>query len=63
MRNYREYAIYKGDTFIDIGTAKELAARHNLKVGTIYETVHWEKRNVKPDGNGLIAVPLTDTED
>lgn len=29
------YAIYKGDEFIDVGTADELAERHGVKVKTI----------------------------
>lgn len=29
------YALYRGDTFIDVGTARELAARHNVKENTI----------------------------
>lgn len=31
-----EYALYKGDTFIDLGTAEELAEKHNFKLRTIY---------------------------
>ena len=34
-RRIIEYAIYKGDKFIDIGTAKELAEKCNVKPETI----------------------------
>lgn len=30
------YAIYKGDKFIDVGTAKELAERRGVSVRTIW---------------------------
>lgn len=29
------FALYKGDEFIDLGTRKELAARHGIKPNTI----------------------------
>lgn len=29
------YALYKGDTFLDIGTAQELAGKFNVKKETI----------------------------
>lgn len=29
------YAIYKGDTFIDVGTAKELARSQGIKIETV----------------------------
>ena len=31
----REYALYRGDTFIDLGTARELAERNNTTRGGI----------------------------
>jgi len=31
------YALYRGDEFVDVGTAEELAERHNIKP----ETVRW----------------------
>lgn len=30
------YAIYKGDTFIDVGTAKELARSQGIKIKTVW---------------------------
>lgn len=30
------FALYKGDEFIDFGTARELAERYNYKINTIY---------------------------
>ena len=29
------YALYKGDMFIDLGTAKDLAKKRNVKIETI----------------------------
>lgn len=36
MRNYKQYAIYKGEQFICEGTAKELYEKLGLKEKTIY---------------------------
>lgn len=42
-----EYALYKGDTFIDLGSAEYLAAKINVKVGSIlfYKSPTYKKRN------------------
>lgn len=58
-----EYAIYKGDKFIDIGTAKELAEKCNVKPETIayYSSPAYLKRleKVKDKYNkGFICVKL-----
>lgn len=29
------YSMYKGDDFVDVGTAKELAQRHKIKINTV----------------------------
>ena len=42
------YAMYKGDTFIDLGTAKELSKKHNIKVKTLY----WLATAKKVDRSG-----------
>ena len=59
-----EYAIYKGDKFIDIGTAKELAEKRNVKPETIefYASPSYLKRleKVKDKYNkGFVCVRLT----
>lgn len=35
MRRKREFALYKGDKFLDIGTREELAEKFNVSVDTI----------------------------
>lgn len=35
MKHKKEYALYKGDKFIDIGTKKYLAELLNVKIETI----------------------------
>ena len=52
-----EYALYKGDTFIDIGTAEELAKKLNCKVKTIYQYAMPAKRQCK---NTLLAIRIED---
>ena len=41
-----DYAVYKGDELLGIGTAKELAERLKVKVETIkfYSTASYQKR-------------------
>lgn len=63
-RKTTEYAIYKGDKFIDIGTAKELAEKCNVKPETIefYASPSYLKRleKVKDKYNkGFVCVRLT----
>lgn len=52
------YAIYKGDEFLDLGTAKELAQKFNVKEKTIH---YWHtpthKKLVK---NGMIVIKIND---
>lgn len=56
MKIVKVYGLYKGDLFIDVGTADELSKRLNVKKETIYfyasETN--KKRNIK--GNKIEAV-------
>lgn len=54
-----EYAVYKGEEFLDIGTAKELAEKFNVKEDTIY---YWASpANKKRVGkNGKVAVKLNE---
>lgn len=62
-RKIIEYALYKGDKFIDIGTAKELAKKCNVKPETIefYASPSYLKRleRVKDKYNkGFVCVRL-----
>jgi len=42
----KEYALYKGDTFIDLGSKKKLAERIGVKISTItfYMSPTYKKR-------------------
>ncbi|TFI61436.1 hypothetical protein CKN63_12470 [Carnobacterium divergens] len=57
-----EYAVYKGDELLGIGTAKELAERLKVKVETIkfYSTASYQKRIKKENHNRLISIKLED---
>ena len=62
-RHRKEYALYKGEEFLDIGNAKELAEKYGLREKTIY----WKKcckrwNSIKHKG-GYVVVPLEDEED
>lgn len=56
-----DYAVYRGDDFIDIGTADELAK----EFGVTAKTVKWwaKPSNIRRDkGNRIVAVKLTDED-
>lgn len=59
MAYKKEYAMYKGDKFIAIGTKQELAKIKNVSIKTIehFCTPHYKKR-VK--NNGIIMIKLDD---
>ena len=61
MTKKREYALYKGDKFIDIGTKEYLAKLLNVKNETIefYSSPTYLKR-VKD--NGYVVVRIEDDE-
>ena len=58
------FALYKGDTFVDVGTYAELAARTGIKIETLrfYATAMHRKRLKNPE-KGLIAVRLEEEDD
>jgi hypothetical protein len=55
-----EYALYKGDEFIDIGTAEKLSAKYGFTPGTIrfYASASYmrEERSKRP--NAVVCVNL-----
>lgn len=59
---FKQYALYKGEEFIDIGNAKELAER----VGTTVNTILWyagsNRYKSKEHKRGYVVV-LLDEED
>ena len=56
----KEYALYKGDELLGIGTAEELARMRNVRVNTILymRTPTYRKRHAS--WNSLALVPLED---
>lgn len=55
----KEYAIYKGDKFIDIGTAEYLAMKLGVKPATIrFYTTDVYKKRIMNGSDYLIAVEL-----
>ena len=62
------FALYKGDKFIDLGTAKELAEKYNVTPKTIrYLSTPANRRRIektkKDVSNALISVKIDDVED
>lgn len=60
MKEKKEYAIYKGDKFIDLGTREYLAKRFGVteKYISFLASPTARKRGKKEDSNKLIAVKL-----
>lgn len=61
-----EYALYKGDNFLDIGTIKELSKRYDISVKTLrwystpcYKNKIKNKKNIK----SYVVVRIEDEED
>lgn len=52
----KKYAMYKGDTFLDMGTLLQLSLRRNVKLRTIqfYLTPTYQKR--RKDSKNSIAL-------
>ena len=65
MRERKEYAIYKGDKFIDLGTREYLAKRFEEKKKYIsfLASPTARKRGKQDDSNKLIAVKIEDDEE
>lgn len=59
---HREYAIYKGDEFIMIGTARECAERIGVKPDSIrfYSSPVYRRRMRE---NGILALALDDEDE
>lgn len=59
MKNY--YALYKGDKFIDLGTAKELADKLGIKVRSLlfFATPTYRKRTKDYD-KAMIVIKIED---
>ncbi len=55
----RVYALYRGDTFIDLGTKQHLANKIGVKVSTIeYYMTPTHRKKIK--GNGWIVIKIED---
>lgn len=58
----REYALYKGDNFIDVGTLEEISKRQNISK----ETLYWYTSKIastRGKGNRLFLMKLEDDPD
>ncbi|MGY3186472.1 hypothetical protein [Lysinibacillus sp. TE18511] len=58
----KEYALYKGDQMVAVGTIKEIAEERGVKPRTIrfYGTPCWQRRFTSEDNNRLQLVRLED---
>lgn len=65
MRKQCEYAVYRGDAFLTLGTAIECAAFMGWKKPkhTQFFASPTYRKRVKEDGNGLVVIKLEDDED
>lgn len=60
-RKKQDYALYKGNELLDMGTAEEIAARRGVKPETIYyyaTSRYRKRRRNSKTGRFLSAVPL-----
>lgn len=61
----KEYALYRGEEFIDIGTAEELAKKSNTTVNTIQWYAGSRRWKNKKNGrtNRITVIAIDDKED
>lgn len=54
----KEYALYKGDELLDVGTLKYLAKKFNVKTKTLlfYQTPTQKKRTSENKGRRLVRL-------
>lgn len=58
MREAKEYALYKGEELLGMGTIRELAERFNVKITTLYyyRTSTYLKRTSNEHGRRLVEL-------
>ena len=60
----KEYALYKGEECLHIGTAKEIAQAKNIKVSSVYfMTTKTYKRRTARSKNAMILIELDEEVD
>lgn len=63
----KEYALYKGDTFLCIGTMKEIAKQRNITLETVrfYRTRAYKKRveKRKNSKNAMILIKIPEDDE
>lgn len=57
-KTYKQYAIYKGDEFLDIGTSEELSKKYNLTLKTFYWYATSKRYNSKEHRRGYTIFVL-----
>jgi hypothetical protein len=57
-RKSKEYALYRGDEFVDIGTAEFLANKYNTSANTIRWRAGSNRYKSKDHKNGYIVISL-----
>ena len=62
-RRTKQYAMYRGEEFIDIGTAEELAERHNTSVKHIYWCCYATRWKQVPHTRGGYEVYKVEEDD
>lgn len=64
MKHRKEYAVYKGDKFLFIGTRKERAERFNVEQKTVsFWATPSNVKRMGTDSKRLVAVILSDKEE
>lgn len=57
-----EYALYHGDDFVDIGTARELSEKYNITANTIYRSASAYRREKTGKGAQTIIFKIEEEE-
>lgn len=65
MKKPKQYALYRGDEILGIGTAKELAEMRGIKLSSLLFLVSpaYKKRRVNSKRNILVLIRIEDDEE
>ena len=62
-KHWRDYALYKGDEFIDLGTLDYLSAKWNIPEKTLRWYGHCKRVKKRNHKSGYVVIPIEEEDD
>ena len=60
---WREYALYKGDEFLDLGKLDYLSAKWDIPIKTLRWYAHCNRHKKMEHKSGYIVIPIEEEDD